>query len=252
MISEQLTNCENSYNYLQIDSLNEKCYSLLAEEYSSESHTTCRNFDFYCEQFFIEISEKLIKRGSNIIDVGTGNGAVIEFLRSVRNDLDISALDLSKNMIKACKIKLKNVNYINESIFFYKSKRKYDAVTASMADPFLLPETVCILKGLTEINGHIMLTLPAFEWAKAVRVKRNSFDKARFRTSNGKEVESFSFCYPKSVLERMFSVNGLTIVCSVTYPIGFLKTPSQINRSLMDEHGKKLPYLYTIVAKNEK
>lgn len=81
-----------------------------------------------------------IKKGTLILDVGCGTGRISELLHQY-SDNDITAIDLSSNMINVAKEKYKNNNHIEficDNFLTHKFDKKFDYIILYNAFPHFL------------------------------------------------------------------------------------------------------------------
>lgn len=106
------------------------------------------------EKINMLLSKISIKDGENILDVGTGTGVLIPFLKSLNPNGNIKGVDISEGMLTVARNKFKNIaNLSFEEIDIEKTsmKEKYDKIVLYSMFPHLQDKTNAI-KVLTENN----------------------------------------------------------------------------------------------------
>jgi SAM-dependent methyltransferase len=206
-----------------IDKTNHICYNDIANEYDDDDHATCRDFNYctsvFLNEFFTSPKHK-IKNNMKYLDIGVGTGKTLETKFNNSNNLlidlliekkcSIDVLDFSEKMIEIVKNKFgdKINNYINESIFDFKSEIKYDIIVAALCDPYLTREFLDIASKILENGGHLILTYPSTSWAKQTRENSN-INKIIYKNKNGKKYDSYSFCWEATNLLEYLKKSGL-------------------------------------------
>jgi trans-aconitate methyltransferase len=231
---------------------NKECYDALAGEYDGDSHETLRDFDECTRsfvKFFVQNCLGTNKQKYSMADVGTGTGfAVCQMQKNVEIDsvllVDISKkmLDIAKNKIVSCDVKVKNMTADE-----WTGDDKYDIVTAIMADPYISRNALHVLASHVDRGGYILVTYPNIKWACQTR---DELMIAKFNTlSNGRQY-SFSFCLSEGTFRELVFSAGLDIVVHITYQVIKGEKMSKLNENLVKRLGvKSYPFCECYVLK---
>lgn len=95
------------------------------------------------------LDKTTVKKGNNILDVGTGTGILIPYLQKrIGSTGQITAVDSSDNMLKIAKMKYcnKNITYLNEDIETISISTRYDSIILFNMFPHLNNKTETIKK----------------------------------------------------------------------------------------------------------
>lgn len=111
-------------DYIEI---NRKAYNTLAKEYDEREHEIGKDFWI---NIYNDLKLKEIKN-LNFLEIGPGNGRNIKILKEYKNDLKITAIELSENLCKIVKKNNPDVTVINKDILEINLKEKeYDVIEA--------------------------------------------------------------------------------------------------------------------------
>lgn len=116
------------------------------------------------------LSELNIRKGMEILDLGTGTGVLLPYLSSMVGDSGkVTALDISKGMLNRAKEKyghLANVEFIIQDFEKEEVRGKYDLILLYCVFPHMhFPEQTLkrlVLTNLKE-NGRIVVAFPSDE-----------------------------------------------------------------------------------------
>lgn len=116
------------------------------------------------------LSELNIRKGMEILDLGTGTGVLLPYLSSMVGDSGkVTALDISKGMLNRAKEKyghLANVEFIIQDFEKEEVRGKYDLILLYCVFPHMhFPEQTLkrlVLTNLKE-NGRIVIAFPSDE-----------------------------------------------------------------------------------------
>jgi malonyl-ACP O-methyltransferase BioC len=111
-----------------------------------------------------KISEKTFqvfsdKKYKNIFEIGSGTGFLSEKLKTICKG-KLTALDLSEEMNKKLKTKIKNIETITKDIEKYDFEKKYNLITSSSTLQWISDKETVIQKSLSalEKNGKIVFS----------------------------------------------------------------------------------------------
>lgn len=137
----------------------EKVY--LAYEEIIDWFDTHRNKELQMEQFYLDLLQKNIPSGSQVLDVGCGTGEPIaQYL--IKQGYRVTGIDASKKMIDLCKKRFPNEKWLLADMRHLDLQEKFHAVIAWHSF-FHLPhddqrKTLKILLSLVELNGLFIFT----------------------------------------------------------------------------------------------
>ena len=189
----------------EIDELNRAGYEKLANEFHDSFRVTTKNFHEVSRAFWQDVIKRLIKRDADCLELGPGNG----WLRSAVNwpnvkyhSIDIaSSMSRDKRDVHDCTTTARCLPYDAET---------FDAVVASLADPFLFPAAVSEISRVLRPHGRFIFTAPTASWAKAVRDSK-LLDVTTFVMSAGEHITVFSFAREDSEIAELAGLTGFTI-----------------------------------------
>ena len=148
-------------------------YNTLAEEYEN-------NIPKYFEptKKAIEILSKNLKSRAKILDVGCGTGLASELLS--KSGYNITAIDISENMISYAKKRCPNEKLIVGDFLTYKFSEKYDAII-SLAFIHLFPketaeQVIDKMFELLNFKGYLYIgTTKSFKSREGWELKQDAF-----------------------------------------------------------------------------
>lgn len=245
---------ETNFDLAEIDNQNKKCYDAIGNEYGDVNHKTCRDFDtgsrLFIEKMISQFPLRETKKGFNYLDIGTGTGvsldAILPWLKEKNATVDV--LDISEKMIEVLKEKYKEEvdNYFLKSIHNFYSSKKYDLIVATLCDPYLTTTAIEKIKKILSKDGILIITLPTNTWARKIR--KDAIYKTTFHDNNRTKHVSFSFCWNKSDLIKVFESSGLYMIYSSVFLLEDIekhKEISDLNKTLLLEESK-VPLLLSL------
>ena len=188
----------------EIDALNRKGYSLVANEFTEEKRVTTANFHQLSADFFVLSIKQYVQPYSNVLEIGPGRG----WLRNLFTwpDIYYTSVDISEEMGR----EFISSSFLVSSIRALPIREEaFDCVVASLADPYLYPEALCEINRVVSNGGYLIISLPAEEWALGIRGKVN---KTRFILQSSVSSETYSFTYSRQELEELMSSCGFATI----------------------------------------
>lgn len=117
---------------------------------------------------------KSLPGGLQILDVGCGDGRLSECLSFI-NGNDITAIDISAEIISLCSKRKGNVNYQVRDAFHLDKSETFDVVICGFLIHHILEKDINLLldiiAGITKFNGYLLLTYLSPQLAKNQRRK---------------------------------------------------------------------------------
>lgn len=101
--------------------INRNTYNELAKEYEDRFYSVSN--DFYINTKFSGLN---FEKGKKILEIGPGRGDKLELFRDY--GLDITAVELSDEMVKLCKKKVPEANIINKNILECNFDYQFDFI----------------------------------------------------------------------------------------------------------------------------
>lgn len=226
----------------KIDKTNKAGYSKLAQEFNDEKRITTKNFHDISVPFWIYFLS-YIGAVNNLLEIGVGNGWLFSNIPSPSKN--IYGLDISENM---------NADYVDYKIVSTTrnipvTSSKFDAVVASLADPFLYPETILEVSRVLKSGGCFAFTHPSLVWGRNLKQRRNK-STTTFRTQDNERVEVFSFCGGLQGLSEIITLSGLQVIFSSEYylPVDYKYNVSKAILDSNESYGENSSDLPIIIG----
>ena len=191
-----------------IDTLNRTGYSLIAAEFTENLRPTTANFHELSRSFLRKLLSSPRTLGDRYLEVGPGQG----WLRSEFNlkNVNYHAVEIADGMRERFK-DTNGARVQNGSARHLDFTSNYfDAVIASLGDPFCYPTALCEIQRVLKPGGQFILTAPAKGWTEAVRPEHEQ-QKTSFRLSDGSLAQVYSFTFDIDELESLLEVCGLKV-----------------------------------------
>jgi SAM-dependent methyltransferase len=159
-------------------------YDLVASEYYSDSHQTCRNFDCATKAALKQRPIELADRGLTL-ELGAGRGRANEFLgvsseRIVQTDASLAMLalrDREPSLMRLC-CDGRNTPFVSE---------QFSIVCAFLYDAFSGEEVLTEVHRVLVSGGTFVGTLPESRWGHTLRHELGlAPDETRFRLRDGR------------------------------------------------------------------
>jgi len=196
----------------EIDELNKKGYSTIADEFDDTKRITTKNFHDASLPFWRAFFENYLDLGGpsadddgaypiRILEIGPGNGWLFSQI-DPPPDSKIYGVDIADAM---------SAPYLTELLV--SSARNlpfqqgfFDIAVASLGDPFFYPESIVEISRVLKRGGLFAITLPSYTWARAYR---KDFYKTTFIKRDGKQAKVYSFCRGLDEIYDIFSIARL-------------------------------------------
>jgi len=185
----------------EVDKLNRKGYEAIASDFTEDKRITTRNFHELSEKFFCEMFSEYVSTSSDVLEIGPGQGW-LERTVSPKCRTYV-CIDIAEAMTKT----IGNVANITTSVRCMDvASESFDVVVASLADPYFYPEAICEVNRILKNNGYFIFSLPASEWATALRGEFDASNKTSFVLSAEGTVEVYSLIHPEDKLNWIMDV----------------------------------------------
>jgi release factor glutamine methyltransferase len=115
-------------------------------------------------ELLVEHLCKIAPQNGKVLDLGTGSGAIALALAFERNDLRISAVDISKTALAVAKknrdkYQLDNVEFLESNLFSNLKERRFDCIAANL--PYVSEnEYIYLMPEVKEFEPKLALTAP--------------------------------------------------------------------------------------------
>lgn len=189
----------------EMDSMNYKGYSLIAEEFTEEKRITTHNFHTLSQQFFISVDNRYVNDETLVLEIGPGQGWLKK--SCLNNTTRYDVLELTEKMA--------SYNNSADNVIISSAARthidsdKYDVVFSSLGDPYLHIETLCEVYRILSIGGYFAFSIPAKQWAEYLRGRNK--ETTTFVSEDGEEATTFSFVFDEKVLKELLTDCGFKV-----------------------------------------
>jgi len=189
-----------------IEKLNIKTYSKIANEYTPLIHkTTALFYELGDNLFDLEISK--INQKSNILEIGSGRGYLTD--KILRNNPDSIITDISMNMLT----KIRSDRFVKKiccSVFSLPFlNNQFQFVLSSLASSFLIDEALKEIYRVLVKNGFFIFSYPSKITFNKIRTNENL---NAFIDINGNKLMAYSFLYDEEQLNNIAQRNGFNII----------------------------------------
>lgn len=180
----------------EIDRSNLAGYNKIASEFYDIKRITTANFHDASASFFKKELDRC-KREDVILEVGSGNG----WLNSLSNK-NLPSIDIADEMDAG-------VGQEHVGVRQFKcGDDTFDAIFASLCDPYFYPEAIIALLRILKRGGRLVISLPSHEWC---RLNRDGAKKTKFVGDDGSACEVYSFTYSQEQIVFMGKKLGFII-----------------------------------------
>jgi SAM-dependent methyltransferase len=157
---------------------------LAGEYYDSELHPTCANFREASRYLLVPWLNEFNGPNCSILEVGAGDSIVSEWLAGNKRTVQrFVAADLSWNMLRYSLDRGTGAELVvcdAQQLPF--TPNSFDIVVSPLGDPYNTIQFWKEAKRVLKKNGHVLFTIPSFEWAQQFR---NSDNHAEFQVCSG-------------------------------------------------------------------
>lgn len=226
-----------------------------------DSQTSKPDYNTVLNELFVDHIEEYIKKDAKILDVGAGTGVVS--LEISRRGYDVTAADISKEMLEHISKKNNKVKIIQADVFKIVTEDKFDCIVSRWFIPHFKdwPKLVShISSKLLNNNGYLIFDMPqeehVMEAAKQIFVI-NPDIFGYDHSSNATESHYYSMA-SLSLLEQIAISNNLRLVARIPHGIfksnlllansvgekSFKNFNSYISKIGQEEEGRKFLYVF--------
>lgn len=183
--------------------INREAYDQLAEQYKKR-HLNLANDDLSNEYWLEEIA-KYTKKDDKVLEIGPGSGRILKIMAEL--ELNITAVELSKEMYKLCKEKVSGPNLILGNILEQTFNEKFKFIYASAvicnfprADGIELARKIhCWL----DDAGVLMIRVSLKEETAEGLFVKNDYEGS---------IKRFRHFFTQTEFENLFITNGFEII----------------------------------------
>jgi ubiquinone/menaquinone biosynthesis C-methylase UbiE len=145
---------------------------------------------------------KNLKENDNILDLACGPGQICKYIKEKIN-VNITGIDLSKEMLKIAKNNIPDGNFIEDSIITFKTNLLFDLIIIGFGIPYLNKEQAknCIK------NSISMLKTNGYFYISFMEGKSEGFEKTSFGGNNN----FYVFYHKEEEIKIFLEENGIKI-----------------------------------------
>jgi ubiquinone/menaquinone biosynthesis C-methylase UbiE len=145
----------------------------------------------------------LLKENDNVLDLAYGPAQISEYIKN-KIDVNITGVDLSKEMIEIAKENIPNGIFICDSIINFKNNMEYNLIIIGFGIPYLNIEQVkeCIKNNLVMLkdNGYIYVSF--------MNGNKHGFEKTSFGGKN----KFYIYYHEQNEIINILENNGIEII----------------------------------------
>ncbi|MDR2941584.1 MAG: class I SAM-dependent methyltransferase [Treponema sp.] len=145
----------------------------------------------------------LLKENDNILDLACGPAQISSYIKNKKN-VNITGVDLSKEMIKIAKKNVPDGNFICDSIITYKSGMKFNLIIIGFGIPYLNKKQI----GKCIKNSVIMLEKNGYFYISFMNGNKYGFEETSFGGKN----KYFIYYHEKGEIINLLENNGIGII----------------------------------------
>ncbi|MDR2942992.1 MAG: class I SAM-dependent methyltransferase [Treponema sp.] len=145
----------------------------------------------------------LLKENDNVLDLACGPAQISSYIKNKIN-VNITGVDLSKEMIKIAKENVPDGNFICDSIITFKNNMKFNLIIIGFGIPYLNKEQTekCIK------NSVIMLKKNGYFYISFMNGNKYGFEETSFGGKN----KYYIYYHEQGEIINMLENNGIKII----------------------------------------
>ncbi len=165
---------------------------------------------------------KLVNKGDNILDLACGPAQISKYIYD-RANVNITGVDLSKEMLKIAKKNIPNGEFIQDSIIDYNGKSDYDLIIIGFGLPFLNNEQVkeCIK------NSVLLLKTNRYIYISFMEGNKQGFEE----TSFGGENKFYVYYHNENEMQNIMENNGIELMKK--YELNYKEKDGKITKDII-------------------
>lgn len=155
-------------------------------------------YDFFCS---------LLNRNAKVLDVGCGPGNITKYFLNLRNDLEITGIDLAPNMVERAKINIPNANFIvKDALKINELEDLFDGIVIGFCMPYLSKEdcSILIIQSAEKLHSGGLIYISTME---------DDYNKSGYETTSfSNEKEVYVYYHQEQYLKSELNNNGFEII----------------------------------------
>ena len=177
-----------------------EAYDTLAKEYNERNYYV--QDDFYKNVLFADLN---FKAGESILEIGPGRGSRLKNFADY--GLDVTAVELSKEMCKLCKEKVPTANILNENILECEFNKQFDYIyMEAVIHNFPIddvPKLLNLIYKWLKDDGILICTTTVNEEDSENYEEKNDYEN---------KIKRFRHRYTKDTFDNIFINNKFKII----------------------------------------
>jgi SAM-dependent methyltransferase len=164
----------------------------------------------------------LLKENDNVLDLACGPAQISRYIKDKIN-VNITGVDLSKEMIKIAKKSVPDGNFICDSIINFNNKMKYNLIITGFGIPYLNKEQVeeCIK------NNLIMLERNGYYYINFMNGNKYGFEETSFGGKN----KYYIYYHEQDEIINILENNGIKIIKK--YELNYNEMDGRITKDIV-------------------
>lgn len=236
------------------DAFNRIGYEHVAGEFTDDLRVTTKFFHSLTLSFWTNIvNQKLRNHESSFLEIGPGRG----WLRSVMRwpvESTYRAIDLASKMVDLNE--WSHLIDLGSSSKLPYPRASFDGVFGSLIEPSFTPDSLSEIRRVCKPGGWFAFTVPAGEWAAALRTPSSSLHRTSFMLKNGQMAEVGSPCLTAATIHDCLKMSGyrnIQIITNEVNEIDVVQAPPAIRAAYASKarDSGTLPITHCILATNE-
>jgi ubiquinone/menaquinone biosynthesis C-methylase UbiE len=214
--------------------------------------TSKLDYNTILNQLFVDHVEEYINKSSKILDVGAGTGVVSSEIS--KRGYDVTAADISKEMLEHISKKNQNIRIIQGDVFKIMPNSKFDCVVSRWFVPHFKnwPTLIShISKNVLNKDGYLIFDMPQEEHVVEAGKKNFKISPEIFgydHSPNASESHYYSMSSLPS-LEQIAELNNLQFIARI--PHGIFKSNLLLANSIGEQNFNKFNNYISRIGQEE-